>query len=360
MAQDYQKYNGTSVPFPEGVWGNPGNAGLPQQGTSFSVLERFFVQPKVSIIIAVGVPGSYIEECIDHCLRLDYPDFEIIALPDDPWTPPDPRVRVIPTGKVRPAEKRDRGVEEATGTIAAIIDDDAYPDRDWLSKAIPHFDDPQVAAVGGPGMTPPGDGLLQHISGWIYESPLVSGQYVYRYRPGKLQDIDDYPTSSLIIRRDDYIEAGGFDTGYWPGEDTILCMKLVHELGKRIVYDPEVRVYHHRRRVFGPHLRQIKSYARHRGFFARKFPKTSLKPAYFVPSLFTLFALGGWPGYFVDPLLGRFWGGVMLLYLTLAFIFSLRTFNPTGVLGVFAGTVLTHLTYGIWFTAGILAREIHD
>ena len=36
---------------------------------------------KVSIIIAVGVPGAYIEECIEHCLKLDYPDFEIIALP---------------------------------------------------------------------------------------------------------------------------------------------------------------------------------------------------------------------------------------------------------------------------------------
>ncbi|MFC1485766.1 glycosyltransferase [Candidatus Latescibacterota bacterium] len=317
-------------------------------------------QPKVSVIIAVGVPGPYILECIEHCLKLDYLEVEIIALPDEDWTPPDGRVKVIPTGKVRPAEKRDRGVAEAAGEIVAIIDDDAYPERDWLAKAIPHFADGSVAAVGGPGMTPPHDSLAQHISGWIYESPLVSSRYVYRYRPGRFQDVDDYPTSSLIIRKSDFVAAGGFDTGYWPGEDTILCMKLVHELGKRIVYDPGARVHHHRRRVFGPHLRQIKSYARHRGFFARKFPKTSLKPVYFIPSVFTLFALGGWPGYFVDPLLGRFWGGVMLLYLTLAFIFSLRTLNPAGVLGVFAGTVLTHLTYGFWFIAGILTREIRD
>ena len=36
--------------------------------------------PKVSIIIAVGVPGAYIEECISYCLKLNYPDFEIIVL----------------------------------------------------------------------------------------------------------------------------------------------------------------------------------------------------------------------------------------------------------------------------------------
>ena len=92
--------------------------------------------PKVSIIIAVGIPGGYIEECVAHCLRLDYPDFEIIVLPDEEWVPLDPSIRVIPTGKVRPAEKRDRGVHESGGEIVAMIDDDAYPRSDWLSKAI--------------------------------------------------------------------------------------------------------------------------------------------------------------------------------------------------------------------------------
>jgi GT2 family glycosyltransferase len=317
-------------------------------------------QPKVSIVIAVGVPGLYIIECIGHCLKLDYPDFEIIALPDSPWTPPDDSVRVIPTGKVRPAEKRDRGVDAATGEIVAIIDDDAYPDPDWLAKAIPHFADPSVAAVGGPGMTPPSDGLRKKISGWIYESPLVSSSYTYRYKPGGLRDVDDYPTSSLIIRKADFIAAGGFDTGYWPGEDTILCLKLVHELNKRIVYDPAVRVHHHRRDIFRPHLRQIKSYAFHRGFFARKFPETSLKPAYFVPSAFTLFALAGWLSYWMHPALFALWYGVMLFYGALALIFSLRTINPIGVLGILAGTFLTHLTYGGWFIAGLLTQEIRD
>ncbi|MFC1539288.1 glycosyltransferase [Candidatus Latescibacterota bacterium] len=328
--------------------------------------------PKVSIIIAVGVPGNYVEECIEHCLGLDYPDFEIIVLPDEGWEPPldwqyprdrlspDENIRIIPTGKVRPAEKRDTGVRESNGDIVAIIDDDAYPESDWLSKALVHFEDSTVAAVGGPGMTPPEDNLRKKISGWIYESPLVSSKFTYRYTPGKMQDVEDYPTSSLIIRKSDFIDAGGFETGYWPGEDTILCMKLTHELGKRIVYDPDVRVYHHRRDIFGPHLRQIKSYAYHRGFFARKFPKTSLKLSYFVPSIFTLFALIGWISVFSDTVLFTFWGAVMLFYFTLALIFSVRTWNPAGIIGTFAGTFLTHIVYGVWFIAGLFSSEIKD
>ncbi len=315
---------------------------------------------KVSIIIAVGVPGAYIEECIEHCLCLDYPDFEIIVLPDEDWTPPNPRIRVIPTGKVRPAEKRDRGVKESLGEIAAILDDDAYPEIDWLAKAIPHFEDTSIAAVGGPGMTPPHDSLRKKISGWIYESPIVSSKYIYRYVPGRMQDVDDFPTSSLIIRKSDFLDAGGFDTGYWPGEDTILCMKLTHDLGKRILYDPDVRVYHHRRDVFGPHLRQIKSYALHRGFFARKFPATSLRLSYFIPSVFAVCVIFGWMTLWLDKGLFKMWAAVMLLYATLAFIFSLRTWKPAGILGVLTGTFLTHIVYGIWFIAGLLSTEIRD
>jgi glycosyltransferase involved in cell wall biosynthesis len=314
--------------------------------------------PKVSIIIAVGIPGKYVEECVSHCLALDYPDFEIIVLPDREWTPPDRRVRVIPTGKVRPAEKRDRGVENSDGEIVAIIDDDAYPEPDWLTKAVRHFDEGQVTAVGGPGMTPPGDSVKQHISGWIYESPLVSGGFTYRYRQGRMRDVDDYPTSSLIIRKSDFLAAGGFDTGYWPGEDTILCLKLTHEMRKRIVYDPEVRVYHHRRDIYLPHLRQIRSYALHRGFFARKFPQTSLKASYFVPSLFTLFFFLGWVAAWTP--LFTVWAGVLLLYCTLDAAFSLKAGSLRGMFGVFAGTFLTHITYGIFFVAGLFAKELRD
>ncbi|MFA6472171.1 MAG: glycosyltransferase [Candidatus Latescibacterota bacterium] len=317
------------------------------------------MQPKVSIIIAVGIPGKYVEECVAHCLALDYPDYEIIVLPDREWTPPDERVRVIPTGKVRPAEKRDLGVENADGEIVAIIDDDAYPEPDWLAKAVCHFEaDGRVAAVGGPGMTPPGDNLKQHISGWIYESPLVSGGFTYRYRPEGMRDVDDYPTSSLIIRKSDFLAAGGFDTGYWPGEDTILCLKLTHELGKRIVYDPEVKVYHHRREIYAPHLRQIRSYALHRGFFARKFPETSLKASYFVPSAFTLFCFLGWVSAWTE--LFPVWAGVMFLYLVLAAAFSLKGKSLRGISRILAGTFLTHVTYGIWFIAGLFARELKD
>ncbi len=75
---------------------------------------------------------------------------------------------------------------------------------------------------------------------------------------------------------------------YWPGEDTKLCMLLTKAEGKRIVYEPEAVVYHHRRALFWGHFRQVWNYAVHRGFFAKRYPDTSLRPQYFVPSTFVV------------------------------------------------------------------------
>ncbi|MBQ5511265.1 MAG: hypothetical protein IIT94_09040, partial [Prevotella sp.] len=77
------------------------------------------------------------------------------------------------------------------------------------------------------------------------------------------------------------------------GEDTLLCEDIVYGQGKRLVYDPWAIVYHHRRRLFGPHLRQLGRYAFHRGYFVKKSPKTSFKLSYFVPSLFVLGLVAG-------------------------------------------------------------------
>ena len=117
---------------------------------------------------------------------------------------------------------------------------------------------------------------------------------------------------------------------------------------------------HHRRDIYRPHLRQIKSYALHRGFFARKFPATSLRFNYFVPSIFTVCALLGWTTVWLNEGLFKLWGAVMLLYTTLTFIFSLRTWNLAGILGVLTGTFITHIVYGFWFIAGLLTSEIKD
>src|SRR5713101_2970050 len=118
-------------------------------------------RPFVSIIVACKEIDSYTNECIRECLQLDYPQFELLVLPDNSGTALVERVRVLPTGPVKPSEKRNTGVSAAKGDIIAFIDGDAYPDKDWLKNSIRYFDNPKVAAVGGPGLTPQSDTIMQ-------------------------------------------------------------------------------------------------------------------------------------------------------------------------------------------------------
>ncbi|MBU4346916.1 MAG: glycosyltransferase family 2 protein, partial [Candidatus Omnitrophica bacterium] len=86
----------------------------------------------VSIIIAVKTWQNNLEECINKCRELDFSDFEILILPDTTPKGLSPSslnqsqnkgtvpIRIIPTGSVSPAYKRDLALSYAKGEILAL------------------------------------------------------------------------------------------------------------------------------------------------------------------------------------------------------------------------------------------------
>jgi len=315
---------------------------------------------KVSILIPVKADNPNLRQCLDHCRALDYADFEIILLPDKGIENAGECLRVIPTGPANPGHKRDIGLREAAGEIIAFIDDDAYPERDWLKNAVRHFDEVSVAAVGGPGLTPKEDSLPQKASGCVYSSPLVSGTHTLRYIPGKKTEVDDFPSCNFIILRSALLEAGGFKINFWPGEDTVLCAKITKLLKKRIIYDPEVIVYHHRRPLFAGHLAQIRSYGLHRGHFVKKYPATSFRLSYFLPSLLTIGLVAGPAAGLIHPAIRSLYAYSVFLYLFLVLLSSLKGKKISLFIYVFLGIILTHITYGTAFIQGLFAKRLKD
>ena len=317
--------------------------------------------PFISIVIAVKADNPYLRQSVKHSLALDYPKdrYEIIVLPDEAIDSFDPSVRVIPSGPELPAIKRNLGVENARGEIIAFLDDDAYPRENWLSELAGNFTDERLAGVGGPGTTPPEDAFWQKVGGAVYESKMMSGGYSYRYLVDRRRMVDDYPTCNLALRKDVFQEAGGFQTNFWPGEDTELCLTVTKKLNYNIVYDPLVEVCHHRRHLFKGHFRQLTQYALHRGYFVKKFPETSRRFAYFVPSLFLLGVLLG-PLTFLTPKLYFFsllYLVVLVIYFALSIFFAFilhPKLTPFTVLGVF----LSHLAYGWYFLVGLFSSRL--
>jgi len=316
---------------------------------------------RFSILIPVHRDTPVFRRCLAACLMLEHDDFEVLAVSDRPLERPlpgDPRVRAVVTGApadTSPAEKRDAALDHATGDAIAYLDDDAEPAPDWLAVAERAFADPAVNAIGGPGVTPPGQGWRERTGGAVYESPLGSGPLRYRFAPAGPRVVDDYPAYNLIVRTDAVRRAGGWASTFYGGEDTRFCEALAAR-GDRVHYLPDLVVHHHRRPVFRAHMRQIGNVGRHRGHFVRAYPATSRRPMYFAPMVAAL----------AGPLaaLWALWRLPRALRLPAAIagygaLARMAPGSDPRVRAAFpAALAAHHLAYGLSFLRGLFTREM--
>jgi GT2 family glycosyltransferase len=316
---------------------------------------------KYSFVIPVKEVNTYIRDLMPKIAAFKRDDFEVLIYPDvatdDRW----PKIRQIETGNLDPAGKRNLALRDAQGEILIFIDDDAYPESNFLEVLDKDFESPNIVAVGGPAMTPAESNFRQKVSGAIFLSHL-SGGFPERYRPlGKKRFVTDWPTVNLSIRKSIFQELGGFQCRYWPGEDTFLCYDLLIKKNLKVLYDPGLIVYHHRRESLKQHLHQISAYGLHRGYFVKKFTRTSLNWRYFMPSLLILFiAIGAVASLFSRTifLFYLFGWGVYLVALGNAFydIYHYeKSFSVTAVASYYI--FLTHIFYGVRFMQGLLVTK---
>lgn len=315
----------------------------------------------VSVIIPLHRDNPAFRECLAGCLALDHPEVEVVVVSDMAGVSLPPGVRLVVTGAegdTGPGEKRDLGMHAASGSYFAFVDDDAVPDRNWLTQAVPLFDDPKVGAVAGPGVTPPSRPWRERVGGAFYESRLGSGPYYYRFRPARPRFVDDYPAYNLVVRRTAAEHVNGWGTGFYGGEDTVICLALV-EAGWRILYHPGVVVYHRRRPVLRKHLAQIGNVGLHRGYFVKAYPRTSLRLSYFLPTLGTAallaMSLAAIPSANVRKLLGA----SAATYLMGGFVVGIREQGSASVaLALPAVALASHVVYGIQFVRGLFTRRL--
>lgn len=311
-----------------------------------------------SVVIPVHRDGPAFRRCLDECLAQTYEDAEVLVVSDGPFTDLPENVRQIETGSstdTSPAEKRDQALVHATGDVLAYIDDDAYPRSDWLETAAHYFADPSISVLGGPGVTPPDSPWRERAGGSVYESPAGSAMLRYRFLPGAPRTVDDYPAYNFFVRREALEHVGGWGTTFYGGEDTVLCLKLARA-DHPVHYVPDLVVFHHRRPVLAPHLRQIANVGRHRGFFTRAFPETSRRALYALPALvpvtlgLTAFLCWRRPAIGI-PLTAAAYGAVA--------VEALRRHPPSIALATPALAAAHHLAYGTAFLRGLFSKEMH-
>ena len=152
-----------------------------------------------------------------------------------------------------------------------------------------------------------------------------------------------------------------FDSKYWPGEDTVLCLKLTKDLNQKILYHPSLVVYHHRRAIIIHHLQQITRYAIQRGYFAKKFPQTSFRIGYLLPSVFAIYLIL----LIINYLIINYYLLYFPLYLYLSILsltFFSFIFQTKKLYLSFLSTLtipITHIYYGILFLYGLFKKKVN-
>ena len=306
--------------------------------------------PLFSIIIPVRQNSPYLQETLKYLKKQTLKNFEVLVISD----------KISKTAN--PSQKRNLGASNAKGEYLVFFDDDSFPKTNYFNNAqklVQKY--PEISAFCGPCLTPPKDNVFQQASGLFWSSFLGSGGAgVYRNSKRKARFVDDYPSVNLIVKKKDFIKAGKFNSKYWPGEDTILCLNLTKKLKQKIYYHPSLIVYHHRRSVLIKHLQQISRYAIQRGYFAKKFPQTSFRFGYLAPSLFFI--------YLIILLINTFTFKYNLLiiplycYLSILILSLITLIFQTKKLILSLLTTLTipitHIYYGILFLHGLFKKKV--
>tara|TARA_B100001250_G_scaffold413744_1_gene448913 strand:+ start:1456 stop:2466 length:1011 start_codon:yes stop_codon:yes gene_type:complete len=237
--------------------------------------------PFVSIVIPTTGNVKFIKGLVESVNNLDYPKekYELILVGDE-----ETELLVKHTKRSKDygintnliykpyaaGKKRNIGVNVAKGEIIAFTDDDTILKEDWLKNSVKHLNEnSDYVGVGGPNFTPREGLPFAKAVGRIFGSKFL---FSFRYTIGhaKPKEIEHNPTCNYIIKKKVFEKVQFHDT-LWPGEDAEFDIRLIKN-GFKILYAPDVIVWHHRRSRPIPFLKQMFNYGKTRAQVTRMHP----------------------------------------------------------------------------------------
>ena len=221
-------------------------------------------RPMVSIIIPTRDQASSLKKCVYSIFeKTDYPAYELIVIDNGSYDSEalEFLAELKKRGGVRVERIDDafnysrlnnRGVELARGSLVALLNNDVEVlHADWLSEMVSRAIQPKVAMVGARLWYP--NGTIQH-GGVILGAGGIAGHAhtgLRRDEPGYFarahlaQDVSAVTTACALVKRDVYLQVGGFDENLAVTfNDIDLCLRL-REARYRILWTPYAELIHH-------------------------------------------------------------------------------------------------------------------
>ena len=212
--------------------------------------------PKVSIVI----PAYNKWQFTYHCLRsiqenTQKIEFEVIVV--DNASSDDTKLlfeKVTNVKYLRNDENLgfsracNQGARAAKGKYLLFLNNDTVVKKHWLQPLVSELDKNKKTSIVGSKLLFPNN-TIQH-AGVGFGNDKIPRHIFYMARENyesanKKKRLNAVTGACLMIRREDFFQAGGFDERYVNGlEDIDLCLK-VGELGKKIIYIPKSVLYHY-------------------------------------------------------------------------------------------------------------------
>jgi hypothetical protein len=195
--------------------------------------------PRIAFVIPVLNDAARLRRCLASIAADPVPDgdHEVVvvdngSIDDSALTAAQAGARVLSAPHVKVAEARNRGVAETRAPILAFVDADHEIMPGWTAAALDVLADPFIAAVGNVYHAPPEANWVQRLIDGLRGHDIVA------------RDVDWLAGGNLAVRRDAFLQVGGFDPSLQTCEDVDLCQRL-RASGHRLVADPRLVSYHH-------------------------------------------------------------------------------------------------------------------
>jgi O-antigen biosynthesis protein len=231
--------------------------------------------PKISIVMPSACKLHLLKPCMESLFaRTTYPDFELLLVVNEirfrdraqaaylATLRSDPRIRIL-VYEDQPYNfswLNNWAVREAAGAVLCFMNDDIEViTPDWLEKLVARLQLDRVAAVAPILYFP--DDRIQH-AGVIFGIGRVAGHAFigqqrgsggYFGRAALEQDFSCVTAACMVARRDVFDQLNGFNEDLSVAfNDVDLCIRM-RRAGWRILFTPQVEMYHHESASLGRH-----------------------------------------------------------------------------------------------------------
>lgn len=215
--------------------------------------------PLTSIIVLNFNGREHLPDCLGSLLGLDYPRdrLEIVVVDNGStdgsldWVRQyHPGVRIADLGaNLGFAEGNNRGAAEARGEILVFLNTDTRVTPGWLRALVAPLagDDRDTAATASKMLDWEGRGLDFPVYATLLGMPYASRD------ARQFRDPEDYDSphyllfpsgGAMAIRRDVFLDAGGFDADYFMYHEDVDLGWRLWLLGHRVLYVPTAVVHH--------------------------------------------------------------------------------------------------------------------